>query len=95
MSEVDALMLLSRFRGGEEIPSLLAVASHMPKIHTVQGLIVSSQNQQSSSWSPVATEFDHHRNGSPVSLGAPATSSLPIFEPRIDVFTPTDPFRLR
>jgi hypothetical protein len=94
VSEVDALMLLGRFRGGEEISSLLVVAAHMPKVHKVQGVLASSQSQQASSWSPVAAEFEPLRNGSPVSLGAPASSSLPVFEPKVNMNpTAPDPFR--
>jgi hypothetical protein len=95
VSEIDALMLLGRFRSGEEIPSLLVVAAHMPKVHKVPGTFSASQNQQPRSWSPVTAEFEQfRRNVSPVSLGASASSSLPVFEPRIDV-NPThpDPFR--
>jgi hypothetical protein len=92
VSELDALKLLARFRGGEEIPSLLIVATYMPKVHQVQGIFAASQNPQPSSWSPVASDSEHFRHGSPVSLGAPASSSLPVFEPKINM-TPTDPFR--
>jgi hypothetical protein len=94
VSDVDSLMLLGRFRGREEIPSLLVIAARMPKVHTVQGIFAASQNQQLSSWSPVTAEFEHFRHGSPVSLGAPANSSLPVFEPKIDMNpTAPDPFR--
>jgi hypothetical protein len=94
VSEVDALMLLSRFRGGEEIPSLLALATHMPKVHKVQGFFASSLIQQSSPWTLMATESEHLRNGNPVSLGASASSLLPVFEPKISMNpTPPDPFR--
>jgi hypothetical protein len=95
VSEIDALMLLGRFRGGEEIPSLLVVAAHMPKVHKVPTTFAASQHQQPRSWSPVTAELEQfRRNVSPVSLGAPASSSLPVFEPKIDV-NPThpDPFR--
>jgi len=95
VSEMDALVLLGRFRSGEEIPSLLVVAAHMPKDHRVPGTFAASRNQQPKPLSPVTAESEPlRRNVSPVSLGAPASSSLPVFEPRIDI-TPAakDPFR--
>lgn len=94
VSEVDAPMLLGRFRGGEKIPSLLVAATHMPKMHKIQGLFASSQIQKPSSWSPVATESGRLRNGSPVSLDASASSSLPVLEPKVNMtLMPQDPFR--
>jgi hypothetical protein len=96
VSEVDALALLGQLRGGKDIPSLLAVATQMPKVHQVQGIPAASQNQQLSNRSPVSTELEHLRNGSPVSLGTSASSSLPVFEPKIDMTpTPPDLFRFR
>ena len=87
VSEADALTLLRRLRGGEEMESLLATSNSMPKVHLLSAPIEPSR-QQASSQSPsypAPESAELHTNDSPLSLGPPT-----FFEPKIDV-TPTPP----